>query len=385
LSIRAGIIPKAVVLAVADVLQPLFRMPVIVTISSGVIAVDAWLGATQRWREGLHQISRQPGLLLAVVGFTLAAGLFHEAGHATATRYGGAEPGPIGAGIYLLWPVFYNDLNDSYRLSRRGRIRADLGGVYFNAVFILAAGAGYALTGFKALLVVIVIQHLAILQQFLPFIRLDGYYLVSDLVGVPDLFGRIRPILESLVPGRTAAAAVMELKSKVRLVVTAWVLLTIPALMAAAALFALNLPRLVNAGWTSLRIQGALLREAAQTGNVLQAMLGVLQLLVIAFPVLGVTALIIGLVRRLRPVTLQAQDVGAHDGGGEQPPVPTGGAADMAMPAGPSDEQARRICAQQNCDNDLPPRGRGRPAVYCSPACWPSRVRPSSRVTATYP
>ncbi len=130
------------------------------------------------------------------------AGAFHELGHATATRYAGAEPGAIGAGIYLLWPVFYNDLDDSYRLGRTDRLRCDLGGVYFNVLFILVLFVAFGLTGFTPLLVVAAAQHLVILQQFLPFVRLDGYYVVSDLAGVPDLFRRIRPVLAGLVPGR---------------------------------------------------------------------------------------------------------------------------------------------------------------------------------------
>ena len=32
-----------------------------------------------------------------------------------------------------------------------------------------------------------------------PVIRLDGYYLVSDLTGVPDLFARIGPVLRGLL------------------------------------------------------------------------------------------------------------------------------------------------------------------------------------------
>jgi putative peptide zinc metalloprotease protein len=44
----------------------------------------------------------------------------------------------IGVGIYLVWPSFFTNVTDSYRLSRAGRLRTDLGGVYFNAVFIVA-------------------------------------------------------------------------------------------------------------------------------------------------------------------------------------------------------------------------------------------------------
>ena len=40
----------------------------------------------------------------------------------------------MGAGIYMVWPAFYTDVTDAYRLPRRARLRTDLGGIYFNAV-----------------------------------------------------------------------------------------------------------------------------------------------------------------------------------------------------------------------------------------------------------
>ena len=72
-----------------------------------------------------------------VLGLVVIATALHEIGHATATRYGGAEPGVMGAGIYIVWPAFYTDVTDAYRLNRSGRLRIDLGGVYFNCVFVL--------------------------------------------------------------------------------------------------------------------------------------------------------------------------------------------------------------------------------------------------------
>ena len=46
-----------------------------------------------------------------------------------------------------------------------------------------------------ALIVFIGIGHFQAFQQFLPFLRLDGYYVVSDLIGVPNLFAYMRPVL----------------------------------------------------------------------------------------------------------------------------------------------------------------------------------------------
>ena len=53
----------------------------------------------------------------------------------------------MGVGVYLIWPAFYCDVTEAYRLDRRGRLRTDLGGVYFNGLFALMAGAAYFATG----------------------------------------------------------------------------------------------------------------------------------------------------------------------------------------------------------------------------------------------
>ena len=46
-----------------------------------------------------------------------------------------------------------------------------------------------------------------VLQQLLPLLRFDGYYVLSDLTGVPDILSRIKPIFRSLVPGPRARPA----------------------------------------------------------------------------------------------------------------------------------------------------------------------------------
>ena len=57
-------------------------------------------------------------------------------GYAAACHRGGAEPGAIGVAVYVVYPAFFTDVTASYRLSRAGRLRTDLGGVYFNALTI---------------------------------------------------------------------------------------------------------------------------------------------------------------------------------------------------------------------------------------------------------
>lgn len=293
LSIRAGVVPAGLVRNVAGLLRPLFLPPVMAAVLLSLVALDIRLVAGHDVGAAAGALVLQPGLLLMVVGLTLAAGLFHELGHATASRYGGAEPGAIGVGVYLLWPVFYNDLNDTYRLPRRGRLRADLGGVYFNAVFIVVLAAVHAATGFAPLLVAIAVQHVAIVQQFLPFVRLDGYYVVSDLAGVPDLFGHIRPTLARLVSRNRSVAGAPDLTRRARAIVTVWVVGTVPALVALTVLLLVKLPAFVAGAGSSLVVQASGTVAAVGDGEAVAALLGVLQMVVLAVPLAGLCGLLL--------------------------------------------------------------------------------------------
>ena len=302
LAVRKAVVPAAAVRWCTGPLRFLFHPFVLAPVLVAFVALDAWLAIHASIGQGMSDLLVNPGLVLLLAAITLAGGAFHELGHATACRYGGAEPGVIGAGIYLIWPVFYNDLNDSYRLDRAGRLRADLGGVYFNAVFSLVLGAGYLVTGFEPLVVAVAVQHLAILQQFLPFLRLDGYYLVSDLAGVPDLFRRIRPVLSSLVPGRPAPPAVRQLKPRARAVVTAWVLLTAPLLAALLVLLVVRLPRLAVTVWSSVGLRSESLVAAWRAGDLTAAGLDSLQVAFLLIPPAGIVLTVAHVVRsRLVP------------------------------------------------------------------------------------
>ena len=294
LTLRAGVVPAPAVRALTTLLRPLFFPPVVILALAFVINADVWLWRSHRVGAGLRQVLGEPALMLGALALTVVAGAFHELGHATASRYAGAEPGVIGAGIYLLWPVFYNDLDDSYRLGRTDRLRCDLGGVYFNVLFILLLFGAFGLTGFTPLLVVAAAQHLVILQQFLPFVRLDGYYVVSDLAGVPNLFRRIRPVLAGLVPGRRAGGATSDLKPHARRLVTAWVLVTVPVLVASLLYLGFRLPALA----AGISGSAASLAGAIGGGEPASAAGYGLTLLVLTIPVVGLSAAFVSAARR---------------------------------------------------------------------------------------
>src|SRR6185437_4792816 len=130
---RVTLLPGRAVGAAGTFFRPLFRWPVIAAV------------------------------IVSVAALTVVSALFHECGHAAGCRYGGARPGRIGVGIYLVWPAFFTNVTDSYRLSRAGRLRTDLGGLYFNLIFMVVLAAIYAATSAEILLLVIAITHLEML------------------------------------------------------------------------------------------------------------------------------------------------------------------------------------------------------------------------------
>jgi len=78
-------------------------------------------------------------------------------------------------------------------------VRTDLGGVYFHLIFALGLVALYGLTGHELLLFVVLLIDLEVLRQFFPFVRLDGYWVLADLTGIPDFFSQISPFLRTVL------------------------------------------------------------------------------------------------------------------------------------------------------------------------------------------
>ena len=93
----------------------------VITVIATVAAMDYWIFTARGLAAGFGQVLRDPADLLVVAGLLMASAVFHECGHATGCRYGGARPGRIGVGLYLVWPSFFTNVTDSYRLSRAGR------------------------------------------------------------------------------------------------------------------------------------------------------------------------------------------------------------------------------------------------------------------------
>jgi putative peptide zinc metalloprotease protein len=120
----------------------------------------------------------------------------HELGHAyTAKRYGCRVP-TMGLALLVMVPVLYTDVNDSWKLTaRRQRLAIGIAGVTAElccaAIAMCAWGflpAGPARSA--AFLVATSTWITTVLINLSPFMRYDGYFVLSDWLETPNLHAR---------------------------------------------------------------------------------------------------------------------------------------------------------------------------------------------------
>lgn len=189
----------------------------------------------------------------------------------------------MGAELYIVWPAFYTDVDDSRRLPRRDRLVVDLGGLYFNALTAVAVMVVWLVARVDALLLVVAAQLLLMLRQLPPVTRADGYHVLSDLVGVPDLFQHIKPTLAGMLPWNRRQP--QPLRRWARWTVRAWELAVVPFLMSMFVLAVLLLPRLAATAWVGMQRQARAIAGASADADVLAMAAGVLKMLALVLPV----------------------------------------------------------------------------------------------------
>jgi len=149
----------------------------------------------RQWDGFIHSL---PDLLsldgALMVGLALTCSkIVHEMGHGLAAKRFGCRVPAMGVALLVLWPVLWTDTTDAWRLTdRRQRLLIDAAGMLAEITLAVVAAlawtvlpdgalrsAAFTLTSSTWLLTLAVNLN--------PFMRFDGYFLLSDWLDMPNL------------------------------------------------------------------------------------------------------------------------------------------------------------------------------------------------------
>jgi putative peptide zinc metalloprotease protein len=292
-SMRMKTLSPRIIDPIARVLQVFYLPPVLMLVLIAAVMAHGWLYRVHGLEASIRDVLYTPGGLLLVLAIVLLAGIFHEFGHASALRYGGGKARGMGAGLYLVWPAFYTDVTDGYRLGRWARVRTDLGGVYFHLIFASTLVALSILSGKELLLFAVLLINLQMIGQFIPFVRFDGYWMLADLTGIPDFFSQMGPFLRSVSPvDGLKGNKLPSLKPWVKAAFAIYLATTLPILACLFFLMVKGLPGFLRTTWDALLVQTKLFPIAQRHGDFLTLLLLGTQVLLLMLPVLGTFTII---------------------------------------------------------------------------------------------
>ncbi len=170
--------------------------------------IYAGLLAAQNWRPLTENIADNvlaaDSLLLLLVTYPIVKAL-HELGHAYAVKRWGGEVHEMGVMLLVLIPVPYVDASDSMSFPEKGR-RALVGAAGILVELFLASVAMIVWVNAEpglwrafAFNVMLIGGVSTVLFNGNPLLRFDGYYVLSDLIEIPNLANRANQYIGYLV------------------------------------------------------------------------------------------------------------------------------------------------------------------------------------------
>lgn len=195
---RIPLLSERTIRPITSRLAPLFRAEYVAWLLPAMLIAHIFLSQFffGKFRGLLSSLNRSDYFLL-LVGNYLGL-LLHEVGHAAACVRGGVPHGPIGFGFYLVYPTFYADVTPAWRLPRPLRLVVDAGGIYMSLFAATISAALYCISHRPVYAVLTAIYHTTVWVSLWPFIRMDGYWIVSDILGVPNLMSANRELTKWL-------------------------------------------------------------------------------------------------------------------------------------------------------------------------------------------
>jgi putative peptide zinc metalloprotease protein len=172
----------------------LWQAVLLVVAAAGVLA----------WHFG-SAVRPNPSLVVWIAGLALHV-VVHEAAHAVTCKHFGRSVHRAGIGWYLFAPVAFVDTSDMWAAAKLPRILVSAAGPYANLVLAGAASLIALLpmpaSAVEALSAFSITGYVLALVNLNPLLELDGYYVLMDLVEVPNLRSRALACFAAELSGR---------------------------------------------------------------------------------------------------------------------------------------------------------------------------------------
>jgi len=187
LYIKLPIIGPGIVDPIARRLRFLFEPAALILGLSLFVAAHLYVyGVLIRGHDVDFNSLNAASILILMLLSTLGT-ICHELGHAAAAAHYGCRGVTIGWGLYFIYTVLWTNVSEVWKLPRRQRAIVDVGGVHFESMFLLLMLGLHLYTGNSIFLFAFIFIDLSIATTFNPFLRMDGYWLMSDLFGIVNL------------------------------------------------------------------------------------------------------------------------------------------------------------------------------------------------------
>ena len=186
---------------------PFFR-PIISPLGFGLMLVACLLGllsVARQWDQfthGVMDILTPAG----ISGFMLAVAISkicHELGHALVATHFGIRVSHMGIALVVLWPMLYTDTSESWKLrSPRDRLAISTAGIAVEMALAGISTLAWALLDDgplrqATLYLATTGWVLSLALNASPFMRFDGYFILSDLLDFPNLHERSGAITQA--------------------------------------------------------------------------------------------------------------------------------------------------------------------------------------------
>ncbi len=132
------------------------------------------------------------GILIFIIALSFAKAI-HEFGHGYTAKYYGLKVPTMGVAFMVMWPILYTDASDAWKLtSRRQRFWIDSAGIIAELGLAIVATLlwNFLPDGpFRSAVFMLAVATwgMTLLVNMNPFMRFDGYYMLTDYMGINNL------------------------------------------------------------------------------------------------------------------------------------------------------------------------------------------------------